>query len=173
MAQAPDIQWQKALGGSNYENANSIIETSDSGFLVIGTTASNDGDITENHGSVDVWLLKLDSLGSLEWQKSYGGTAGEEAFQIQETSDNGFIFIGYSTSSDGDLTANHGGDDVWVVKIDEAGVIEWQKSYGGSSHEIGYSISQNDIGYVLCGMTSSNNGDVSGNHGGQDVWVVN
>ena len=172
LAQAPDIQWQKALGGSNYENANSIIETSDSGFLVIGTTASNDGDITENHGSVDVWLLKLDSLGSLEWQKSYGGTAGEEAFQIQETSDNGFIFIGYSTSSDGDLTANHGGDDVWVVKIDEAGVIEWQKSYGGSSHEIGYSISQNDIGYVLCGMTSSNNGDVSGNHGGQDVWVV-
>ena len=117
LAQAPDIQWQKALGGSNYENANSIIETSDSGFLVIGTTASNDGDITENHGSVDVWLLKLDSLGSLEWQKSYGGTAGEEAFQIQETSDNGFIFIGYSTSSDGDLTANHGGDDVWVVKM--------------------------------------------------------
>ncbi len=172
-AQAPEIEWQKAYGGSNFENAHSIIETLDGGFIFSGKTSSNDGDVTEYFGLGDVWIVKTDVLGLIQWQKTYGGTNNEEAYQIIQTTDMGFIFTGFSKSTDGDLTENHGENDVWVVKLNEIGDIEWQKSYGGSSNEIAFAISQcNDGGFILGGTTSSNDGDVSGNHGGEDFWIL-
>ncbi|MDD4248563.1 MAG: PKD domain-containing protein, partial [Methanosarcina sp.] len=168
-----NIVWQKSLGGSSYDNAYSIQQTSDGGYIVAGESNSNDGDVTGNHGGFDYWVVKLDTTGNIVWQKSLGGSGGELAESIQQTSDGGYIVAGYSRSTDGDVTGNHGGYDYWVVKLDTTGNIVWQKSLGGSDHDYAYSIQQtSDGGYIVAGDSRSNDGDVTGNHGGYDSWVV-
>ena len=77
--QAPTIQWQKSLGGTGWDLANSIQQTSDGGYIVAGFSSSNNGDVTGNHGGGDYWVVKLDSSGNLQWQKSLGGTGFDAA----------------------------------------------------------------------------------------------
>jgi hypothetical protein len=168
-----EIQWQKSLGGSNDDWATSIQQTSDGGFIVAGSTDSNDGDVTGNHGNDDFWVAKLSSTGAIQWQKSLGGSGDELAESTQQTSDGGFIVTGWTTSNDGDVTGNHGGKDFWVVKLSSTGAIQWQKSLGGSGTDVAESIQQtSDGGFIVAGYTASNDGDVTGNHGYDDFWVV-
>ena len=112
----------------------------------------------------------------IQWQKDYGGTLIEQASAIEETSDSGFIVIGYAFSNDLDVPPNHGEGDIWVLKLDKNHQKEWSKCLGGSAGENASSIHQTkDGGYILCGTTSSNDGDVSGHHNSirpQDYWVV-
>ncbi|MGU3375440.1 T9SS type A sorting domain-containing protein [Chryseobacterium sp. M5A1_1a] len=170
---APPIQWQKSLGGSLSELGYSIQQTTDGGYIVAGVASSTDGDLTENKGSGDYWIVKLDSSGNIQWQKSLGGTDNEIAYSVQQTVDGGYIVAGVSSSNDGDVTGNHGSQDYWVVKLDTIGNIQWQKSLGGSSYDFAKSVWQTaDGGYIVAGASSSNDGDVTGNHGGQDYWIV-
>jgi hypothetical protein len=172
-AQAPSIQWQKCLGGFNEEETRSIQQTSDGGYIVAGHTESNDGDVTGNHGGGDYWIVKLNSTGTIEWQKCLGGTNQDWARSIQQTSDGGYIVAGFTGSNDGDVTGNHGGEDYWIVKLTSTGTIQWQKCLGGSNDEDTYSIQQTiDGGYIVAGITRSNDGDVNGNHGVADCWIV-
>ena len=124
----PTIQWQKCLGGSDRDYAGSIQQTSDGGFIVAGYSCSNDGDVSGHHGtpgdSTDYWIVKLDSTGEIDWQRSLGGSDWDWAFSIQQTADGGFIVAGRSESNDGDVSGWHegydGGDptsDYWVVKL--------------------------------------------------------
>lgn len=167
------IQWQKSLGGSSHDDAFFVIETSDNGFIIVGSSLSIDGDVTASHAQDNVWVVKTNAVGIIEWQKTYGGSNNEIAKHIEPTSDGGYILTGYSDSNDGDLTFNNGGLDVWVFKIDSIGNIIWQKSYGGSENEVGECIKQtSDGGYVFVGSTLSNDGDVSGNNGFVDGWLV-
>ncbi len=167
------IQWQKSLGGSNSDKATAIQQTADGGYIVAGTSQSNDGDVTVNHGGVDYWIVKLNGTGVIQWQKSLGGSNYDEATAIQQTSDGGYIIAGQSNSNDGDVSGNHGSFDYWIVKINDTGAIQWQKSIGGSSVDWAYSIQQTtDGGYVVAGSSYSNNGDVTGNHGSFDYWIV-
>src|SRR6185295_4584810 len=109
---AGEIQWQKSLGGSSYDVASSVQECSDGGYSVAGFSRSNDGDVTDHHGTTsfyDYWIVKLDSVGGIEWQKSLGGTVNEFANSVQESDDGGFVVAGYSASNDGDVTGHHGG----------------------------------------------------------------
>ena len=153
--------------------ANSIIQTQDLGYLVAGSSYSNDGDVTGNHGGTDYWLVKLNSSGNFQWQKSYGGSNNDVAQSIQQTSDGAYIIAGYSLSNDGDVTGNHGAEDFWILKIDFWGNIIWEKSYGGSGTDIANSISTtSDGGYIIAGSSASDDGDVSGNNGGDDFWVI-
>jgi len=169
-----DIEWQKCLGGTNWDYAHSIQQTSDSGFIVAGYAHSNDGDVSGNHGNYDYWVVKLNSSGDILWQKCHGGTDNDYAHSIQLTSDGGFIVAGYTHSNDGDVSGNHGNDDYWVVKLNSSGTILWQKCLGGTDVDQAYSIQQtSDGGFIMAGRTVSNDGDVSGNHGGySDSWVV-
>ena len=168
-----NIQWQKTLGGSSIEVGNSIQKTTDGGFIIAGYTLSNDGDVSGNHGSTDCWIVKLDSNGDIQWQKTLGGSQEDRATAIQQTQDGGYIFAGHTNSSDGDVSTNHGVNDFWVVKLSSTGTIEWEKALGGTGADEAYSISQtSDGGYVIGGATRSNNGDVSGNNGNTDYWVV-
>ncbi len=170
---APAIQWQKSLGGSNYDYAYSIQQTADSGYIVAGYSYSNDSDVSGNHGGYDYWIVKLKKTGAIQWQKSLGGSIYDEAFSIQQTADNGYIVAGSSNSNNGDVSGNHGGYDYWIVKLKKTGGIQWQKSLGGSSDDYAYSSQQTaDSGYIVAGFSSSNDGDVSGNHGGYDYWIV-
>ncbi len=128
-----EIQWQRALGGTSTESAYSIQQTSDGGYIVAGRTHSNDGDVTGNHGDWDCWVVKLTSTGAIEWQKAFGGSSLDEAYSIQQTTDGGYILAGNSMSTDGDVTGNHGYFDIWVVKMNDTGAIQWQKSLGGGN----------------------------------------
>lgn len=169
-----DIEWQKTLGGTNEEVARSIQQTSDGGYIVAGWSFSTDGDVTVNQGYLDVWVVKLDELGSIQWQKSYGGGSGaDRAWCIRQTNDGGFILTGETSSGDGDVSGYHGSNDFWVLKLSNTGSIEWQRALGGSGIEAAYSIEQtNDGGYIVGGLMSSNDGDITLHHGLFDYWIV-
>jgi len=167
------IEWQKSFGGTSDDVARFIIQTTDGGYIVAGSSSSNNGDVTGNHGATDYWIVKLSSLGIIEWQKSLGGTSNDVARSIIQTTDGGYIVAGESSSNDGDVTGNHGATDYWIVKLSSLGIIEWQKSLGGTSNDAERSIIQTtDGGYIVAGESSSNNGDVTGNHGATDYWIV-
>ena len=170
------LTWEKSLGGNSADYGNSIQQTTDGGFIVAGASSSNDNDVSGNHGLSDFWIVKLDSAGVITWQKCLGGSDDDQAFSIEQTTDGGFITAGYTKSNTGDVSFNHGSFDYWVVKLDSAGTLVWQKSLGGSSAELSNSIEQTaDDGYIVAGYTASFGGDVTGNHGGTfwgDYWVV-
>ncbi len=172
----PTIQWQKSLGGSNYEFANDIQQTTDGGYIVCGTSTSSDGDVSVNKGNQDCWVVKLDVNGAIEWEKSYGGSLHETAESIIQTMDGGYIVSGSAMSGDGDVTLVKGLSDSWIIKIDNLGNIEWQKTYGGTAAENARKIIQlNDGKYVFVGGSGSTDGDITGHHGPAnffDIWVV-
>ncbi len=170
---AGTIQWQKSLGGSSEDWVGPIKQTSDGGYIVAGHSSSNDGDVSQNYGGNDYWIVKLDEIGNIEWEKSLGGSGEDIATDLLQVSDGGYIVVGYSSSNDGDVSQNYGGSDYWIVKLDDVGNIEWEKSLGGSREDIATSLHQtSDGGYIVAGHSSSNDGDVSGNQGGYDYWIV-
>jgi len=175
-SQTQNIKWEKTYGGSSYDMLYSTIPTSDGGYLLGGMTLSNDGDVQSgNHGNEDYWVVKRNSTGTIEWEQTYGGSGRDELYTTTPTSDGGYLLGGYTFSNDGDIqSGNHGGNDYWVVKINSAGTIEWEQTYGGSSQEELNTITPtSDSGYLLGGYTSSNDGDIqSGNYGISDYWVV-
>lgn len=181
-AQSPKIEWQKCLGGTLSDDysrkhvghiTKSILQTSDNGYIIIGEAISNDGNVSGNHGLKDIWIVKLISSGTLQWQKCYGGSQDEEATSIINTSDGGYIITGITNSNDGDVKGNHGGEaDIWVLKIDWAGQVQWQKCLGGNDFDTPWSIIQTlDGGYAICGYTFSTNEDFK-NHGSSDSYVI-
>jgi Secretion system C-terminal sorting domain len=167
------IVWQKALGGTSAEYARSIQQTTDGGFIVAGYTSSNNGNVTGYHGNVDFWIVKLNNLGVISWQKTFGGTSQDLAQSVQQTLDGGYIVAGQTLSNDGDVTNNHGTSDCWIIKLNNLGIISWQKTFGGTvSDSVNKIENTTDGGYIFLGRTESNNGDVVGNHGASDTWVV-
>ncbi len=167
------IQWKKALGGSNHDWPRDIHQTLDGGYIVCGYTLSNNYDVSGNHGETDAWVVKLNASGNIEWQKTLGGSADDQALSIQQTSDEGYIVAGRSESSDGDISNNYGGSDFWVIKLSNLGSIEWEKSLGGGNTDAATSIRQTlDGGYIVSGETASYDGDITDNHGNIDYWVV-
>ncbi|MBN2519363.1 MAG: T9SS type A sorting domain-containing protein [Bacteroidales bacterium] len=173
-AQNNNIEWQKCIGGSGNEFwITSVNQTIDEGFIITGTTESLDGDVNNNHGGTDAWIVKFDANGDTIWTKSIGGSGYEQVGSIQQTTDSGYILAVRTTSIDGDVSGNHGGDDAWIVKFDANGDTLWTKSFGGSGYEFASSISQTlDEGYIMAMTTSSMDGDVINNHGDKDAWIV-
>ena len=165
--------WQRTMGGSDLDVSWSIQQTNDGGYIITGFSSSNDHDVSGNHGYFDYWIVKITSTGKLDWQKSLGGSDLDLSWSIQQTNDGGYIIAGFSESNDGDVSGNHGKSDYWIVKLTSTGELDWQKSLGGSDRDESYSIEQtNDGGYIIAGCSESNDGDVSGNHGDYDYWIV-
>ncbi|MBK6482414.1 MAG: hypothetical protein IPG01_04620 [Chitinophagaceae bacterium] len=178
-SQAPGIEWQNAIGGNGGDYLEAIQQTSDGGYIVGGFSNSDiSGDKTENQsGGSDFWIAKLNNAGIVEWENTIGGNSGDDLYSIQETSDGGYILGGRSWSGiSGDKTeASIGWYDYWVVKLSSSGVIEWDKTIGGTDDDNLWSIEQTaDGGYILGGYSLSG---ISGNKteaclGGYDYWVV-
>lgn len=165
--------WQKTFGGTSDDNARSIIQTSDGGYAIAGYSISNNGNVSGNHGSVDMWIIKISSSGALQWQRSLGGTNLDYAYSIVQSTDGGYAVAGETKSNNGDVSGNHGARDLWVVKLSSTGTLQWQKTFGGTDDEVAKSIiATADGGYAVAGYTQSNNGDVSGNQGDRDFWVI-
>jgi hypothetical protein len=172
------LLWSKCYGGTYEDDAMAIDTTSDGGFIVVAYTASTDGDVVGNHSNnADYWVLKLDSVGNIEWSKCYGGSNSDLPSDIAPTSDHGYIINGYSRSVDGDVVGSHSDGfyyfDYWVVKIDSAGIIQWQKPLGGFEDDRGFTaleFSKNK--YLVGGIANSNDGDVTLPIQGGDFWIV-
>jgi len=149
------LAWQKTFGGSGWDYARSIKQTTDGGYIVAGYTNSFGA------GNYDVYVLKLNSDGSLAWQKTFGGNSEDYAYSIQQTTDGGYIVAGYTWSF------GAGYDDVYVLKLNSDGSLAWQKTFGGNSEDYAYSIQQTtDGGYIVAGYTNSFGA------GGYNVYIL-
>lgn len=168
-------------GGSDNEVARSVVATTDGGFAVLGHAQSNDGDVTDKtDNSFDFWLLKFDSEANLEWSKTYGGSNDDRGRSLIQTQDGGFALLGYSTSSDGDVSVNNGSRDFWLVKTDAQGTLLWEKSYGFSGADEGNHILETSDGHFLItgiiDVTASGGDGIFGRnasrHAGGDYWSL-
>lgn len=169
----------KLVGGNSNDYPSEVHQTSDGGFIISGTSwSSANGDVSGvSHGSSDFWIVKLDALGNIQWNKLIGGSGTDEAVSISQTPDGGYIVVGNSNSSlSGDvMDTSHGGQDIWLVKLNANGDILWNKLLGGSSAEMAFCIRNSSFGgYILSAQSSStNSGDVTGAiNGVSDFWVV-
>ncbi|MNK15916.1 hypothetical protein D3C87_340710 [compost metagenome] len=160
----PEIQWEKSLGSESNDGAGGITITADGGYIVFGNVFQASGTVTTHYGASDYWIAKLDATGTLEWEKTYGGSYFEgtaaaglrlDTSKIRQTPDGGYILGANSSSTDGDISANIGGTDVWLVKIDNIGTIEWQKNYGTVGEDAFFDIKvTNDGGFIMTNGTS-------------------
>lgn len=185
----PAIEWQYSYGGTLKDGFTSgnvqqdqVDVTTDGGYIFAGFSYSDDGDVFGHHGlssTTDCWVVKLDSLGGIDWQRSLGGTGDELGYSVRQTSDGGYIVVSSTTSDDGDVTGVHYDStgtqvaDLWVVKLDAQGNIVWERAYGGSEFDLGYSVIETyDGNFLIVGRTRSDDGDVSGYIGGTDIWML-
>ena len=126
-----EIDYIKTFGGSQNETLIAAVQTSDGGYVLMGSTDSFDGDITGKKGDdTDFWLVKTSQDGAIIFNKVYGGSNTDTASSLINTADGGFIVCGYSQSSDGDVSNNEGFQDYWITKLDAQGNISWEKSHG-------------------------------------------
>lgn|GEM_PF-534310 len=229
----PSLKWSKIIGGSGVDWAGSVQQTSDGGYVIAGYTSSTSGTgISGNHGGYDALVVKLveDETGSganIEWSRCLGGSYGDEAYSVQQTSDGGYVIAGETKSNNGDINGNnpYNYDCCWVVKLDEtgntvlmqncinnglygcygsavqqtsdggyvvtgnayysgntyncyvaklngAGELVWAKSPGGSGPDYGYSVCEVTGNYLVVGETYSTNSGATGYHDGGDVFLI-
>lgn len=186
-----NVQWDKTIGGSGTDDLTSLQQISDGGYILGGYSYSGkSGDKTENNRgaiySSDYWVVKLDSLGNIQWDKTIGGSLGDRLSALQQTTDGGYILGGYSYSNrSGEKTENNRcgcannpeKNDYWLVKLNSSGQIEWDKTIGGSNDEKFYDkslVQTTDGGFILGGFSNSNiSGEKTQNsRGDDDYWIV-
>lgn len=176
------IQWQRLLGGSAWDAGYSVDQTTDGGYVLVGSSASSkSGDVTgTNHGvggSDDIWVVKLDANDATRWQRLLGGDRDDYGESVDTTADGGYVLFGSTYSNrTGQVTGtSRGGQDFWIVKLSDRGRLEWQKLLGGGKNDEGYAAHQMADGkYILLGASiSSAGGDVTEtSNGGWDFWAV-
>jgi hypothetical protein len=150
-----NIIWAKTYGGTGDDLAYSVQQTSDGGYIVAGETRSFGA------GNNDVFLIKTDANGDVQWAKTYGGTGNDVGWSVQQTSDGGYIVAGLTRSY------GAGGEDIFLIKTDADGNLEWAKTYGGTGNDWASSVQQtSDGGYIVAGLTRSYGA------GGDDVFLI-
>ena len=149
-----DTLWTKTFGGTGYDVGESVKQTSDGGYIIVGSTSSYGA------GNSDVWLIKTDALGNTLWTKTFGKINDDSGLYVEQTSDEGYIISGYIQH----YTDNF---DVWIIKTNSFGDSLWSKSLGGNDWDKGNCVKQtSDGGYIVTGYTQSYSA------GGTDVWLI-
>lgn len=164
--------WEKTYGGTHDDHLNTIEIASDNGYILGGSTDSNDGDIQSGaKGYKDYWVVKIDSIGNIEWEQTYGRNFHDNLRSICVIPEEGYFLAGTKKRNVGVAKYD---DDIWILKIDLDGNIEWERTYGGDGYDRAYQIkSLTNKEYVIGGHTLSNDGDVqSGNQGSYDIWII-
>ncbi|MBA5628458.1 hypothetical protein [Moheibacter lacus] len=175
---ANEIEFTQTLGGSKNDDARAIINTLDGGYAILGSTQSMDGNITDkNDDSYDFWLIKFDNQDSVQWTKTYGGSQNDHGFDLVQSTDGGYAILGYSQSSDGDVSENAGMSDYWIAKLDAEGNLLWEKSFGYVGGDAGTVLTPtHDGGYLLTGVldafASGGEGNTFNKHPGGNYWMI-
>jgi len=230
-----NLVWEKCYGGTNSEFFTRIFQANEGNFLLLGDSDSSDGDISNDPypESTDFWIVKIDSLGNILWDRIVGGGILDQIWTGTLTDDGGIVAYGWSGSTDGDVSISYGAYDIWMVKLSSEGEkewdftigtdwfdygqaaiqtsdggflcggacaigeggnltcdpfnynaeailvkldkdrnIEWQQCYGGSDHDGITALIETTDGYIFGAYVNSNDGDISGWHGGNDIWIV-
>lgn len=182
-----NILWQKTFGGSSDDRGQDIVATSDGGFLITGYSRSNDGDVSQNFGFHDFWVLKLNANGDVIWEQSFGFSGNDRSFSAIETLDGGYFVSGFLdvSASEGDgndngtsgrpksILAKHGVGEFWGIKLKPDGQIEWRRYFGGSNNDRSYDVLQaSDGNIIMLGSSESDDFDVSNPQGSYDFWAV-
>lgn len=168
-----NLQWRGYYGGSSNDRAQAVVQADDGGYVMAGSTESNDFDIDNSRGSYDYWVVKVDALGNFKWQNSYGGSGIERAQDIAKTADGGYVITGNTFSTDKDISVSKGESDIWLVKIDDQGNLEWDASFGGSKFDAAQSITlSRDGGFIIAGNSKSIDQDLNANVGENDIWLL-
>lgn len=172
-------EWQKTFGGSGQDDLTVVLKNKDGGFVLGGSSNSEkSGDKSEgNFGGMDYWVVKLDSKGEYVWQHTFGGNYNDELRSIALTEDGGYLLGGSSNSIESGTKnqKNIGNSDYWIVKLDNNGNEQWQKTIGGSGDDQLYVVHTTaDGNYLLGGNSNSESGDDkrSSNESGTDFWVL-
>ncbi len=167
-----NVVWAKQYGGSNDEEAYAMVPY-DNGFYVIGHTKSTDGQVTNNHGNADIWVVKTDLNGNFLWGKTFGGSGFDKADAAIKTFDGNILIVGVTYSNDGNITGYHNNGDICAIKIDTAGNLLWEKTIGGEYYDEGFSVKQlPDSTFIIVGTSMSNDGDIPQNFGKRDYIAV-
>lgn len=153
-----NVEWNQTYGGPDEDDACSVQQTSDGGYIIAGATFS-----VADHLYGDMFLAKTDGYGNLEWNRTYGGASWEIGRSVQQTSDGGYVVCGLTASF------GAGSGDCWLIKTDSYGNMEWNKTYGGTEWDEAYSVQQtSDGGYIMVGSANSfKTGIFDG-----EIWLV-
>ncbi|MDZ7743367.1 MAG: hypothetical protein U5Q03_16920 [Bacteroidota bacterium] len=146
--------WEKCLGGSYGDGGSRILNTTNGNFYILAGAYSSDGDITYDPypNSSDFWIIKINPEGGIIWDKIVGSSKLNHMSSGVATDDGGVVAIGWSSTNDGDMTEWYGYYDMWMIKLDSTGLVEWDFTLGGSDFDIGYDIIQtNDGGFLVAG----------------------
>ncbi len=143
------LKRSKTVGGTGNERAYSIIQTTDGGYIAAGYTASFGA------GYRDIYFVKLDASGTLQWSEAVGGIDDDEVYSIIQTTDGSYVAVGYTNSF------GAGNYDIYIVKLDSSGMLQWSKTIGGTDDDRAFSIIQTtDGGYALAGYISFFGADI-------------
>ena len=168
-----NLQWRRYFGGTNNDRAHAVVPAWDGGYVMAGFSESDDFDISDTRGSYDFWVVKVSEQGDKLWERSYGGSGIDIAYDISLTSDRAYVITGHTISSDKEVANPLGESDIWMVKIDQDGQLLWEHTYGGSGFDLGQSVyPAKRGGYIISGNTKSTNGHVSDYFGENDMWVL-
>ena len=161
-----ELEWSYVFDNDEIDIAHALIETNEGEYIVVGSSGYR---LVSSEVLTDVWIIKLDSEGSLIWQKTYGGSESDFGLEILTLENEEYMIAGYTNSTDGDISNAFGGDDAWLFKIDTDGNLLWEKTIGGEADD-----KANDIAYdadnqqfILVGATASIE-----TQGGQDFWIA-
>ncbi|HOY68121.1 MAG TPA: hypothetical protein PLP29_14655 [Candidatus Ozemobacteraceae bacterium] len=169
----PAILWQTSIGSHADDCFHAVEPTSDGGCIAVGFTTLPPADTRTDHGRRELLAVRFAADGSQLWRKTFGGREEDEACDLVVLTDDSSLLVGSTRSPQGDVTGFRGGRDLWAVRLDRSGNLLWQKTYGGGNDDSGFAVITTETGgYVLAGATTSNDGDVSGNLGGSDAWLL-
>ena len=167
-----DITWQQCLGTDENDYPMALAKANNGVLVSILVPKESEG-ISNYHGLGDAWIVNLDTIGNVIWEKCYGGSGAESVSKIINLPNNEYYLVGGTNSSDGDVQSwNHDSYDIWVVKIDSAKEIIWERCLGGPSHDSrNDAIATPDGGILVLGQITYPGGDISQHYGGTDAWL--
>lgn len=170
-------EWQNSFGGKGSDFLYSAKPTADGGYILVGaSTSPKSGDKTsDNYGNEDIWIIKLDAQGKLQWQQAFGGNGNDIPIDIIRTKDGGYLIASNSNSipSTFKKAENFGGNDYYIIKLNEKGKIQWEKSYGGIFDDKIKSVVETKSGFLLIGNSNSPaSGNKSTDQTSNATWII-
>jgi len=166
-----EIEWQRYYGGSEFDHLEDLKLTLDGGFIAVSGSSSADAGNCELIGTRDVWIIKADKSGNIQWEQKYGGTDDDYPTAIIHTLDGGFLITGYTASDDHHFKGNHGKKDAFVLKLNKRGKIEWSRLYGGFDDEEADACLEVKDGYIIAADTNSVDADISKQRNNRSIWL--